>query len=260
MGAPAAPLAGRSIVITRPAHQAGPLAEKVRCAGGHAILFPVIEIADVEDLQPFYALVDRLEAFDIAIFISPNAVSRTMDFLSPRRTLPPRLAIAAIGDATVKTLRGRGVAPVIAPAHGFDSEALLAQPALQQVAGKRVVIFRGQGGRELLGEALAARGAHVEYAECYRRTVPALDPAPIYDAWQQHRLDGFVVTSSEGVKNLFQIVGTTARSRLVATPLFVPHSRIAETARRCGVAVVVTTGPGDDGILAGVCAHFSTEK
>ncbi|HET7548506.1 MAG TPA: uroporphyrinogen-III synthase, partial [Usitatibacter sp.] len=66
----AGPLAGRCIVITRPAHQAGSLAEKVRTAGGEVIRFPVIEIAEATDLAPFYRVVDALEAFDYAIFVS----------------------------------------------------------------------------------------------------------------------------------------------------------------------------------------------
>lgn len=251
------PLAGRFIVVTRPAHQAGTLADKVRAAGGEVILFPVIEITDAESLEPFYARVDRLDEFDIAVFISPNAVNRAMRLVAARRKLPPRLAIAAVGDATVRALRSHGAATTISPAHGFDSEALLAQPALQAVAGKRVVIFRGQGGRELLGDTLRARGAAVEYAECYRRQVPRLDPAPLLDAWAQDRLHAVVVTSSEGLANLFSMVGAAHEQRLRATPLFVPHARIAESAQRRGCAHVVTTAAGDEGLFIGLCTHFS---
>ena len=256
MDASAGALAGRCIVITRPAHQAGSLAAKVREAGGEVILFPVIEIADAENLQPFYALVDRLDEFDIAVFISPNAVSRAMRVIAERRALPAKLAVAAIGEATVRTLRTHGIATAIAPPKGFDSEALLALPALRDVAGKRILIFRGQGGREVLGDTLRARGAHVEYAECYRRRIPNLDPAPLLEAWAQERVHAIVVTSSEGLDNLFEMVGEAGEKRLLATPLFVPHPRIAEHARRCRVAQVVTTAAGDEGILAALCAQL----
>lgn len=252
------PLAGRGIVITRPAHQAQSLAAMVRAAGGHAILFPVIEIRDLEDLQPFNAVVDRLHEFDLAVFISPNAVNRALDLIAARRTLPAALRIAAIGRATVNALGRRGITGVLAPAHGFDSEALLALPALGDVAGKRVVIFRGEGGRELLGDTLIARGARVEYAECYRRGAPQLGAAPLMNAWSNNELHAIVVTSSEGLNNLFQMIGKAGQARLAVTPVFAPHPRIAQTARLLGLSRVVTTAAGDEGLLAGLCEYFTS--
>lgn len=253
----AGPLAGRCIVITRPAHQAGSLAEKVRTAGGEVIRFPVIEIAEATDLAPFYRVVDALEAFDYAIFVSPNAVDRAMTLMAARRTLPPALRVAAIGDATVRALARHGVSNVVAPAHGFDSEALLAMPEWHGIRGARIAIFRGEGGRELLGDTLTRRGAQVEYAECYRRGMPAADPAPLFRAWARNGLHAFVITSSEGLENLLDMVGAEGHARLMATPVFVPHPRIADNARQRGIALVVTAGSGDDVMLAALCAHLA---
>ena len=74
--------------------------------------------------------------------------------------------------------------------------------------GKRVVVFRGDGGRELLADELTARGALVEYATCYRRARPGLDPAPLLAAWAARRVSHAVtVTSSEGLRNLCEMVG-----------------------------------------------------
>lgn len=252
------PLAGRGIVITRPTHQTGSLAAEVRAAGGRAILFPVIEIVDPADLAPFNALVDRLQEFDLAIFISPNAVNKAMHFISTRRALPPGLRVAAVGRASVNALRARGVADVIAPADGFDSETLLALPEFGNVAGKRVVVFRGVGGREFLGDTLIARGAQVAYAECYRRVRPLLDPAPLLGAWARGEVHAVVITSSEGLNNLFQMIGKAGEAGLAATPVFVPHPRIAETARLLGLSRVITTAAGDEGMIAGLCAYFSS--
>lgn len=251
------PLAGRGIVITRPAHQAQSLAAMVREAGGRAILFPVIEIEDAKDLRAFNAAVDRLGEFDLAVFVSPNAVNRAMNLLAVRRvSLPPNLAIAAVGRATARALEGRGVAGVIAPARGVDSEALLALPALCDVRGKRVVVFRGEGGREVLADTLAARGARVEYAECYRRGIPPLDPAPLMNAWSSGELHAFVVTSSEGLNNLVTMIGDAGARRLAATPLFVPHPRITQTAHTLGLGEVVTSDPGDEGLFRALCRYF----
>ncbi len=253
------PLAGRGIVITRPAHQAQVLAGMIRAAGGQAILFPVLEILDADDLKPFNALIDRLEAFDLAIFISPNAVHKAMNLIAARRTLPAELRIAAIGRGSVKALRQFGITEVIAPAKRSDSEALLALPPLQEVRGLRVVIFRGEGGRELLGDTLMARGARIEYAECYRRGKPDLDALPLLNAWARDELHAIVVTSSDGLKNLFEMVGKPGQCSLRTTPLVVPHLRIAETARGLGLGNVVLTEAGDEGIVAGLRRYFAAE-
>src|SRR5258705_5237138 len=103
---PRSPLAGKGIVVTRPAHQAQALVRSIEGAGGRAIRFPVIEIRDVEDLGPFMQLVDRLDEYDFAIFISPNSVERSMKLISARRrTLPPRLKIATVGGGSARALQ-----------------------------------------------------------------------------------------------------------------------------------------------------------
>ena len=259
MAQPKHPLAGHGIVVTRPAHLAGELARLIRAAGGNPILFPVLEIRDVADPGPLDALIARLDEFDLAIFISPNAAEKAMHLITARRALPAKLAVAAIGGGGVKTLGRYGVTRVIAPAGRYDSEALLEQPALAGVKGKRVVIFRGEGGREVLGDTLAARGALVEYAECYRRFRPDRDAAPLLAAWAGNALDAITATSSESVRNLHDMVGPPGRERLGSTPLFVPHPRIAETARALGLARLIVTGAGDEGLVAGMSEFFAAQ-
>lgn len=251
------PLAGRGIVITRPAHQAQPLAALIRTAGGNPILFPVLEILDAGDLKPLNALIDRLDEFDLAIFISPNAVNKAMNLITARRALPRGLKVAAIGRGSIRELRHFGVTDAIAPAARSDSEALLDLPALKDVAGRHVVIFRGEGGRELLGDTLSARGARVEYAECYRRGKPDLDTAPLMKAWARNELHAITVTSSEGLRNLFDMIGKLGQTWLRKTPLFAPHPRIAATARELGLTVVIETGPGDEGLVARLEQYFA---
>jgi len=256
---PPRPLAGCGIVITRPAQHAVRFAELVRSAGGHAILFPAIEIVAASHPQAVNELIDRLEQFDLAIFISPNAVQHGLALIQARRALPRQLKIAAIGSGTVRELERAGASGVIAPQR-FDSEALLEMPALRDVAGKRVVIFRGEGGRELLGDTLAARGATVEHAECYRRRRPQLDPVPLLDAWARGEVHAVAVTSSEGLRNFCELVGEQGRARLAATPLFVPHPRIERSARDLGLAKVVLTAQGDEGLLQGMVEWFARRR
>jgi len=249
-----APLAGLGILVTRPAHQAAKLADLIHQAGGNPILFPTLEIVDLPDLQALHALIDRLEQFDLAIFISPNAVQKALNLIRARRELPATLKIAAIGKGSRKALQQFGVQDIIAPTQGFDSEALLALPELQQLAGRSVVIFRGDGGRELLGDTLIARGAQLTYAECYRRQKPQANSDALRYLWARNELNVVTVTSAEALRNLYEIAGKLCQQWLKKTPLFVPHERIAQAARELGLEQVFVTESGDAAMVAGIMA------
>jgi uroporphyrinogen-III synthase len=250
------PLDGRNIVVTRPAGQAAHLAEALIGLGARPILFPVLAIFDVEDPAPLQEMAIRLDEFDWACFVSPNAVEKSLATILARRPWPARVRAATVGRSSELALAKFGVADVVAPQGRFDSEALLELPELQEMTAKRVVIFRGDGGRELLGDTLKQRGATIEYIACYRRDKPALDPAPLLKLWGEGRLDGVTVTSSEGLRNLVDMVGKLGQTWLKKTPLFVPHQRIAGLARALGCHEVILTGPGDEGLVAGLLEYY----
>ncbi|MEA3156371.1 MAG: uroporphyrinogen-III synthase [Betaproteobacteria bacterium] len=250
-------LAGRGIVITRPAEQADALAQLIRQQGGRPILFPVIVIRDVADETRLSALIERLETFDVAIFISPNAASRGIRAVRARRDLPDTLSMIAIGGGTARELQRQGVASVTVPPGRFDSESLLKLPQLQTVDGLHVVIFRGEGGRAVLGDTLVARGAIVEYAECYKRDRPEIDPRSLIEAWSRGEVDAIVVTSSEGLRNLHALLGDAGQRYLARTTIFVPHPRIASTARDLGLDSIVVSEPGEAGLVRAIGRHFA---
>jgi uroporphyrinogen-III synthase len=241
--------------VTRPAHQAQALARLIQGAGGRVIMFPAIEIRDIEDPGPFTQLIDRLDEFDLAVFVSPNAVERGMSVISARRKFPRRLQVATVGGGSVRALEQFGITDVIAPQGRSDSEALLELPAFAAM-----VTARGDLHGELLGESLRGRGAVVEYAECYRRVKPALDVAPLLEAWSRKGVDAITVTSSEGLRNFADMIGPGGRERLPDTPLFAPHPRIAEAAHGLGVRKVIVTGPGDEGMVTGLSAYFGAQR
>lgn len=249
-------LAGLNIVVTRPREQAAQLAQRIAQAGGQTILFPLLEISPVADPQPLRALAARLHEFNLAIFISPNAVRYGMEAIHAAGALPAGLKIATVGQGSAKALRDLGVPDVIAPQDKFDSEALLALPELQSVQGWRIVIFRGDGGRELLGDTLTARGATVEYAASYQRAQPQQDAGALLAA-DPHAI---TVTSSEALAYLWHMLDAAGRARLAGVPLFVPHARIASAAHQLGWREVVQTEGGDDGLLSGLVAWAKNRK
>lgn len=249
-------LAGLNVVVTRPAGQAAHLAEALVNLGARPVLYPVLSIFDVDDRQPVLDVAVRLDGIDLACFVSPNAVEKALSVMLASRSWPAQLRAATVGKSSEMALARFGVTNIVAPRERFDSEALLELPELQDMAGKRVIIFRGDGGRELLGDTLRQRGAEVEYVTCYRRGRPDLDPAPLLKLWAENRLDAVTVTSSEGLRNLVDMVGKLGQTWLRKTPLFVPHPRIASLARALGCHEVILTGPGDDGLVAGLLEHF----
>lgn len=253
----AQPLAGRGIVVTRPARQAASLAAIITARGGRPIVFSTIDIRDIDDSRALSDVIDRLESFDIAIFVSPNAVERGLAAIRERRPLPRTLRIAAVGRGSARALEREGVTGVIAPVAGNDSESLLELPPLREIEGKRVVVFRGEGGRELIRETLEARGAFVEYAECYRRARPVADAGELVSAWDGPGIAGFVATSGEGLRNLCAMLGSSGHERLARTPVFVSHPRIAEAARALGLRIVVVTGASDGEIADALARYFA---
>ena len=213
--------------------------------GGTCVQFPLLEIFPLADNIKLLALIARLHEFQLAIFISPNAVQYGMEAILKSGGLPPSLPVATIGQSSANALHGYGVANVIAPQGKFDSESLLALPELQTVRHKRIVIFRGDNGRELLGDTLKSRGAIVEYAACYHRGKPQQDISGLLAA----KPSLLSVSSSEALRNLYDMLNPACRERIMALPLFVSHARIAAAAHKLGWHNIIETADGDNGLL-----------
>jgi uroporphyrinogen-III synthase len=248
-------LAGRGILVTRPAHQAEALCALIEAAGGRALRFPVLEIRPAENAVAVQAGLARLADYDLAIFVSANAVQHTLAALAPR-PWPDRVAIAAVGAATARALEKEGLHATYCPAAAFTSEALLDLPALQHLAGRRILILRGDGGRELLRDTLRARGAQVDYLEVYQRVQPAVDPAALLGQWRAGAIDAVLVASTDSLEKLLAIIGTLGLELLRTTPLIVGNARTRERARELGLdaSVTVAADATDAAMVEALCA------
>lgn len=254
----AASLHGIGVLITRPREQADALVAPLRDLGANPILFPALAILPPADPDALRQIVARLDEFQLAIFISPSAASRGLAEVLALREWPPGLAVAAVGKGTAKTLRALGMQNVLAPDTGSDSEHLLALARLRNVAGQSVIIFRGEGGRETLAQALHERGAGVGYAECYRRGLPQqADAAPILARFAAGEIQAVTAYSSETLDNLFRLLGDAGGDCLRQTPLFVPHPRIAAHARQLGIATVIAPAVPEHGLISSLVEYFT---
>ncbi|WP_292967598.1 uroporphyrinogen-III synthase [Nitrosomonas sp.] len=249
-------LAGKGILITRPLHQAGNLATQIKLLGGEPWLFPVLEISDSENRQPLLDTIVRLDEFDLAIFVSPNAVEKVMSLIRAGRGWPRHVSVATVGKGSARALERYGITRVIVPEDGSDSEALLRMPQLQVMQNRRVVIFRGNDGRKLLGDTLRNRGANVEYVECYHRHKPEIDPLPLLKHWRNNGIQAVIISSSEGLDNLIDMIGETGKQLLEATPVFTAHDRIECKAVASGIRKIYRTSLGDEGTVQGLLEYF----
>jgi uroporphyrinogen-III synthase len=242
-------LEGLGIVVTRPRATSEALAAELAREGARVWRFPALALEEIEPDAPLQARLARLADFDLAIFVSANAVERGMALVHRFAQWPAGLGAAAVGEATAQALRDEGVAPVIAPRERHDSAALLELPRLQSVRGERILVFRGQGGRGELKETLEARGAHVEYAECYRRVKPEADPAPLAAALARGEVSAVSVLSGETLENFIAMMGREAAAALHCVALVVPHPAIGAHRDAQRFARVLVSGHGTPALI-----------
>ena len=254
-----------SVVITRPAAQAGPLAARIAALGLPVTLLPLLEIHALdgeEECARLQAVLARLAQYDLVAFVSPNAIDCVFAHLP---AWPPGVPLAVVGEGSRMALAAHGVtaanATITSPLDTArsDSEHLLLALDLPALRGKRVLIVRGDGGRDYLADGLRAAGAHVDFVTAYRRALPPLTPAlrATLEQLLQHNHD-WIITSSEALRGLLALLaalGETggekqAVAKMQQQHLIVPHARIAQTAAALGFARVTLTGSGDAGVLA----------
>ena len=228
------PLKDTGIVITRPMHQGEALKARLETKGASVLHFPTIEILPVARSAELDACLKRLDSYHYAIFISPNAVDYAADFMD-FSALPPKLKLAAIGPGTTRALGVHGRKPDMLPRDGINSEALLKLKALNAVNKKRILIVRGQGGRELLAETLEERGAEVDYAEVYRRVVPRINHSELGGWFRQGKVDVIAVTSREVLLNLDRMLSPALTPYLRSAQFLVSSARVIKLASALGV-------------------------
>jgi uroporphyrinogen-III synthase len=233
------------VLVTRPAHQSENLCRLIEAEGGQPVRLPVIEVVEIDDKSALLNCRAHLDELDIALFISANAVDNSLPTLLAQTKLPPQLQLIAVGKRTAETLKTWGLT-ALTPAPPFNSEAVLKMPQMQTTAvqGKNIIIFRGEGGRELLAQTLRQRGATVNYINVYRRIQP---PAP---AWiTDTQIDIITVTSVEGLQNLFAMLD--GQPWLRHTPLVVMSERIRAKAQKLSIQAPILVAPSasDEGLL-----------
>ncbi len=239
-----------AVLVTRPAGQEAALCRAVTAAGYVAHSQPLLELNAIPSLSPDQRqhLLD-LDCYRHILFVSGNAVRFGMVWIEALRPrLPEGSNWYAVGEATASLLRAHGV-EVHTPGDEMTSEGLLALPALQAVAGDRILIVKGEGGRSALREELSRRGARVDELACYRRSCPRLAPGELASRLQRWGIGVILLSSGEGLANLLALLAPEEFSKLRHVALIVPSTRVADAAREAGFDQIVTADNASDAAM-----------
>ncbi|PSW13073.1 uroporphyrinogen-III synthase [Photobacterium sanctipauli] len=248
-----------TVLITRPAPDCHQLAEQLDAAGISAIAQPLLEIQPGQQLNQLISSLQQLKAGDFLIAVSVHAINLAHNYLlSVGASWPKNVHYIAVGHKTAAMMKTCTAQPVITPVERYDSEGVLALPELASVDAKRILILRGNGGRELMYQALAQRGAYVSYCETYQRSWLPLDGRALCQQWQREHVSKLVITSGEQLNHLAQLVPDDAKAWFYQCHLFVPSQRIADQAKQLGFNTISTVGSAANGPLLTTLSKIGT--
>jgi uroporphyrinogen-III synthase len=260
-------LSQQVILNTRPAHQQAVLNKRLQSQGATMLSFPGIEIAECDATEFHLNLGQNIDDYDIALFVSRNAVEGAFRFIRAKQ-LPTRLQFGVIGESTYQALASQidDLTPRLITCFSdsnalFNSEHLLASTKLQQVAGKNIIIFRGQQGRNLLGDELRSRRANVRYCEVYRRELPHYDADHYQKLCHRQKPTLAVFTSTEGMQNTMKSVDSLSLSLLLKTPWLLISERMRESAVNLGhnANIIIANNASDEGIQLAITEWTSEQ-
>lgn len=233
-------------LVVRPAAQANQLVQMLRQLGHAPLCCPLLETRPGCDLPH---LGDMLREADLVIAVSMHAVHFAHHFLLQTGQTWPHIDYFAVGQASADAFAEAGI-QALCPADP-RSEGLLALPALQRVSGRRVLILRGNDGRDLIARTLASRGALVHYCATYERHYPDLDGDALTRHWQAAGLDSLLITSGELLQRLLALVPGPQHPWLYDRLLVVPSPRVAEMAEGAGFTrIVIAQGASNQALVA----------
>lgn len=193
------PLLGKRVLVTRAAHQAGKLSQRLRALGAEPVAVPVLEMVAPESYEPLDEALRRLDGFDWLILTSGNAVEAIAARCSYLQVNVGSPRVAAVGRATASAARKAGFRVAVVP-ESYHSEGLVA--ALGDVAkGMRVLLARAAVARDVIPEALAAAGAEITVVDAYRTAIPEGAGERLREALCGD-IDAAAFTSSSSVKHL----------------------------------------------------------
>ena len=227
------------LLLTRPEALARPLALQIQQAGGMAWILPALTIEPI--IIPPICIPELLSHSRWIIFISASAIQLGWPLIE--KNLAPDSQLVTIGRPSAERLHQLSGRSVLHPTEGQDSEALLRLDWSQHIAGHKILIIKGEGGRSWLKEQLQQRGAIVSELMCYRRQPPKITTQELQDVLTQHPL--ISVQSNQTLNYLWDLSGPSLQPQLLQQKLVVHHQRIKQYAEDLGFQKIIVIEPGD---------------
>lgn len=248
-------LDGIGVLVTRPAAQANEIVRAIEAAGGRAFRLPVMDVVP-RDADAIAAELSRRARPDIVVFVSTNAVRYGLAALTK-----PQPTVAAIGPATTAALERAGVTVDVTAANGFTSEQLLAAPGFRDISGRRILIVRGDSGRELLAETLRDRGAEVDYLSVYQVTTHRCteeEVGSLRESLDRDAISATILMSGAALEHLLAALPPDCVDRIARTRLVAPGERVIKTVqeRLPGSHCIESPGPRAEDIVAALVTSF----
>lgn len=236
------PLQGKRIVITRPPHKAGELAERLRELGAEPLVVPTIAIESPKNLDALKAALQN--TYNWVIFTSGNAVEQVFNF--PLNTQK----IAAVGTATAKAIESHGSCVDLIPTI-HTAEALYETMAAQfELQGMKILLPQGDLAKPTLAESLRQAGADVQTVIAYRTVRPTIQ----VDFSQP--IDAITFTSASTVHHFMAWFDEIGESRIVCI-----GTVTAEAVREYGLSVHAIAEPHTlEGLIRALCRLFEQSE
>lgn len=238
------------VLITRPEPSGAELIAAIHAKGGEAFAAPLIEIGPGAELDVLGSRLHQLDENDLVFLLSKNAVwYADLTLKHAGLNWSDKLSYYGIGRSTGQYFEEITGSTIRWPENGETSEALLSLPELQFLEGKRVLLLRGNGGRELLASTLRSRGAQVEYCECYTRYPVKYDKAEFNQKWVNADITDIVISSGQMLALLNKLIAENTKEWWFKRRLLVVSERIADQARQDGWQKVCVANSADNNAL-----------
>ncbi|MDD9195358.1 uroporphyrinogen-III synthase [Aliivibrio sp. S3MY1] len=244
-----------TILVTRPEQESQALCDALQALGHPAISYPLLTIHPGKELSQLPELFSSLSDGDFLIAVSQHAVEHTQHYLQ-RHQIEWKKGVSylAVGQKSAQHLKTYISDPVHFPTPS-DSEHLLALPILNRVAGKKALILRGNGGRDLIYQALEALGAEVNYCEAYQRKMTPFDGKLNAKKWQAQNINTIIITSGEQLSFFTSQFAGTDLDWVLHCRLLVPSERINQLGQQLGYQHIETVGGASNSDLL----HYISE-
>lgn len=251
--------AGPTVLICRPGERAAALTAAIEAVGYAALNLEAMALEALPEEPAVRQAWLDFDHFHKVVVVSPFAAEclyRALDRYWPQ--LPLGTQWYAVGAATAEALHERlGVRVHLPPAAiGEDtSEALLELASLRSLNGQRVLLVAGEGGRTLLADTLAARGARVTRVALYRRRLQA-PPPELQQRLARGEFRALVVSSGELLEHLARWSTRVTLNQ----PLIVSSRRLATLASNLGFRTPVVAAGATPAALASAVAAACNQE